>query len=73
MVSKLPVIKHIIKAQIHTMKVRYAVAKFEFTSLIPIFARIVVNEVNTAPINVTINQTVLKSSLCLLLYNLIIF
>ena len=60
MVVKLPVIKHIINAHTVTTKVLYAVAKFEFTSLIPIFAKIVVIDVKKAASKANISQVILS-------------
>ena len=44
-----------------TIIVLYAVAKFDLTSLIPIFAKIVVSDVATALISANNNQFILSS------------
>lgn len=46
--------------QIITIPVRYIVAKFELTFLIPILAKIVVNDVATAATNANISHNILS-------------
>ena len=62
-----PVARHITSAHTMTMSVLYAVAKLEFTSLMPIFARIVVIDVQTAPPRAKRTHTITISSVAFFL------